>query len=158
MKDSLQKILQKILSTIIQWKWEDTWQTLGYLVVISFVIIALHLFGFLLFGAHDIKPYVKFNSYYQTDANYNYVIEDSTKMIRTTITTYSIYMERKWDYDRLMFETEDLDQAKKFLFDIDKKRVAEQIKQQSLIDIYRSMPFKQKIEFLTEIDMVDLEK
>lgn len=106
--------------------------------------------------SYDVGPYMETDSYYKQHVKKNGVsirYVAGTDSAKIKIYTYSVKMERRWGPDRKLFVSENEKTATKFFFDLQKGKAELAIQREALITHFNNLPFEEKVQFLTKINM-----
>lgn len=153
----MQKVIDSFVNKLSRWDWEDTWALFGLAVATTIVVGVFYGLGMYMFGGGETRGYyIDTYSYYERDANYDYVVLDSTTMQKNTIVNFSVKSDVSFSEDPIILKTRDAKEAQDLFFKLTSRKMSQHLRTQSIAELYQDLPFDEKVEFLSQIKMLNI--
>lgn len=153
----MQKVIDSLLNKLSRWDWEDTWCLLGFAVVTTIAVGAFYALGMAIFFGGEVKGYyIDTYSYWEKDANYDYVVLDSTTMQKNEIVDFRVKANVSFGDDPTLLDTRSAKEAQELFFKLTSQRMSQHLRTQSISELYQDLPFDEKVNFLTQIKMLNV--
>ena len=147
-----------LLKKLELWNWSDTWELLGYLVFVTAAISIFYGITMAAFSSGESHGfYIETSSWYELNSKGRYVVLDSTTMQKNRIREYYVKENLAFTGDKTYLQTYDPKEAQDLYFKLTSQKMSQQLKTQSISKLYGDLPFNEKIKFLSQIKMLNLE-
>ncbi len=151
----MKRVIDSLLNKLSRWDWDDTWSCLGFAVLTTLSIgifygVGMHIF----FGGENLGYYIDTYSYYEKTASRKYVVLDSTTMQRNKIIVFYVKANLRFSDDPILLLTRSANEAQDLFFKLTSQKISQNLRTQNIASLYESLPFDEKINFLTQIKML----
>lgn len=151
-------MLNSLVKKFGMWNWDDTWQLFGFFFLMTLAIGTLYGITMCVFFSGESQGfYIDSYARYETDSKGHYVVLDSTTMKKNRIVEFYVKEKLSFSSDPMLLQTYSAKEAQDLYFKLTSQKMSQQLKTQSISKLYGDLPFDEKIKFLSQIKMLNLE-